>query len=274
MAVVLGLGVGSWLTVVGHRLPRIMEHNWRQQAQAYLGGEHDEIHADADARQRAYTLWRPSCHCARCEAPIGGWGCLPLVGWAFSRGQCAVCQGAIGWRYPITELVTAILFGLCAWHFGASVMALCAMGLCAALVLLAWIDLQTCLLPDVITLPLVWVGLLINLDGALVPLPSAVLGAVVGYLSLWLLFHMFRLITRREGMGYGDFKLFAALGAWFGTDALPVMLLVASLAGVLGALCLRAIGHAQRGQALPFGPYLALAGVVMLFSHGARPAWF
>lgn len=278
LAAVLGLGVGSWLTVVGHRLPRIMERDWLQQVQAFQQGEHSGEHhnplSSGTLAARAYGLSRPGWHCHQCAAPVRAWRRVPLAGWAIALGRCAICRGAIGWRYPITELLTAVLFGLCAWRFGATAMAVCAMGLCATLVLLSWIDLQTSLLPDAITLPLVWAGLLINLNGALVPLPLSVLGAAVGYLFLWLLFHMFRSLTGRDGMGYGDFKLLAALGAWFGLAALPILLLVASLTGVVGTLCLRATGHVQRGQALPFGPYLALAGVVTLFGMGGRPAWW
>lgn len=275
LAAALGLLVGSWLTVVGHRLPRMMEHDWQQQVQTYQQGQQgDPAHHELLTSTSAYRLWRPGWHCPACAAPIRGWRRLPCLGWALSRGRCAVCRGRIGWRYPATEIVTAVLFAMCAWRFGPTPIALCAMGLCAALVVLSWIDLQTSLLPDIITLPLIWAGLLVNLSGALTPLPLAVLGAAVGYFFLWLLFHMFRLLTGREGMGYGDFKLLAALGAWFGLAALPGLLLVASLAGVAAAGCLRLSGHAQRGQALPFGPYLALAGLVTLFAVAGRAAWF
>jgi len=272
MAAVLGLAVGSWLTVLAHRLPRMMEREWLQQYQDFRQAD---VPQDDDAGPAAgdYTLWRPGWHCPACAAPVRGWRRLPLLGWALQRGRCAACGDAIGWRYPLTEVLAAALFALCAWRFGPTPIALCAMGLCAALLALAWIDLRTSLLPDAITLPLAWVGLLVNLGGALAPLPLAVLGAVVGYAFLWLLFHMFRLLTGREGMGYGDFKLLAALGAWFGLAALPGLLLVASLAGVAGAGILRMTGHARRGQPLPFGPYLALAGVFMLLAAG-RPAWF
>lgn len=275
-AAVVGLAIGSWLTVVSHRLPRIMERDWMQQFQAYQDEssvEQSGVQAPLDLSAPAYTLWRPGWQCVTCLAPVRGWRRLPLAGWAFARGRCVACRAPIGWRYPVTELVTAVLFACCAWRFGPTPIALCAMGLCAALVALAWIDWQTSLLPDAMTLPLAWAGLLINLDGAFAPLPMAVLGAVTGYVFLWMLFHVFRMLTGREGMGYGDFKLLAALGAWFGLAALPAVLLVASLTGVVGALCLRVTGHVQRGQALPFGPYLALAGIVTLFAWDARPTW-
>jgi len=270
MAAVLGLAVGGWLTVLAHRLPRMMEREWLQQYQEFRPAA---VSGSEPGAAAGYTLWRPGWHCPACAAPVRGWRRLPVLSWLLLRGRCGACGESIGWRYPVTELATALLFALCAWRFGPTPIALCAMGLCAALLALAWIDLQTSLLPDAITLPLAWAGLLANLGGALAPLPLAVLGAVVGYVFLWLLFHMFRLLTGREGMGYGDFKLLAALGAWFGLAALPGLLLAASLAGVAGAGILRLTGHARRGQPLPFGPYLALAGIVTLMAAG-RPPWF
>lgn len=259
LAVVLGLVAGSAITVVGYRLPRIMERDWVLSHPAW---QRDVVPGE----EPSDTLWRPGWHCATCHALVRGWRRLPVLSWMMARGRCGQCHAPIGWRYPLTEALMAGLFVLCVWRFGTTPVAICAMGLCAALVLLSWVDLQSCLLPDAITLPLAWAGLLVNLDGALVPLPLAVLGAVGGYGFLWLLFHLFHLITGREGMGYGDFKLLAALGAWLGLASLPVLLLVASSTGVLGALALRITGRAQAGQALPFGPYLALGGVVVLFA--------
>ena len=189
-------------------------------------------------------------------------------GLAAAQGRCAACGAAIGWRYPAIELLTAVLFAACAWRFGPTPIALCGMGLSASLVALAWIDLESTLLPDAITLPLAWAGLLVNLGDGFTPLPLAVLGAVAGYGFLWLIFHAFRYFTGREGMGYGDFKLLAALGAWFGVGALPMLLLAASLAGVLVGGTMTLAGRARRGQPLPFGPYLALAGVAVLLLGG------
>ena len=191
-------------------------------------------------------------------------------GLAAAQGRCAACGAAIGWRYPAIELLTAVLFAACAWRFGPTPIALCGMGLSASLVALAWIDLESTLLPDAITLPLAWAGLLVNLGDGFTPLPLAVLGAVAGYGFLWLIFHAFRYFTGREGMGYGDFKLLAALGAWF-VGALPMLLLAASLAGVLVGGTMTLAGRARRGQPLPFGPYLALAGVAVLLL-GGEPA--
>ncbi|WP_459616813.1 prepilin peptidase [Bordetella sp. 2513F-2] len=262
LAALAGLLVGSWLTVPAHRLPRMMEREWRAQAE------------QADASDAApYDLLRPGWHCPGCQASVRGWRALPLVGWLAARGRCRQCAAPIGWRYPAMELATAGLFAACAWRFGATPMALCGMGLAATLLVLAWIDFETSLLPDALTLPLAWAGLLVNLRGdGLAPLPLAVLGAVAGYLFLWVVFHAFRLLTRREGMGYGDFKLMAALGAWFGLAAVPWLLLGASLAGAVVGIGLRLAGRIGRGHALPFGPYLAMGGILMLLAMG-EPAW-
>lgn len=261
LAALGGLAIGGWLTRVTHRLPRMMEREWQAQCQEAAG---------QGRPAGGYGLWAPAAHCPRCEAPVTGWHRLPLAGWLALRGRCAACRAPIGWRYPAIEAITCALFVACAWRFGATPIALCAMGLSAALVALAWIDLESTLLPDVITLPLAWAGLLVNLFDAFTPLPMAVVGAVAGYLFLWVIFHAFRLLTGREGMGFGDFKLLAALGAWFGVGALPMLLLAASVAGVVVGGALTLSGRASRGQALPFGPYLALAGVAVLLLGGGQ----
>jgi len=196
-----------------------------------------------------------------------------VLGWLLLRGRCAACHAPIGWRYPVIELLTCALFAACALRFGATPIAVAAMGLSAMLVALAWIDFETTLLPDVLTQPLVWAGLLVNLFDAFTSVQTAVVGAVAGYLFLWVIFHVFRLLTGREGMGQGDFKLLAALGAWFGVEALPMLLLSASLVGVLIGGTLTLTGRASRGQPLPFGPYLALAGLVMLLLGGEQGIW-
>lgn len=264
IAALAGLAVGNWLTVLTYRLPRMMEREWQAQC------------LDAVGKARPDSpdgLFRPASHCPACQAPITGWRRLPLVGWLMLRGRCAACGVAISLRYPAIELLTGILFAACAWRYGATPIALCAMGLSAMLVALAWIDFETTLLPDVLTQPLVWAGLLVNLFDTFTTLPLAVIGAVAGYVFLWVIFHVFRLLTGREGMGYGDFKLLAALGAWFGVESLPMLLLAASLVGVVIGGALTLSGRASRGQPLPFGPYLALAGIVMLLLGGAQGIW-
>lgn len=259
LAALAGLFVGNWLTVLTYRLPRMMEREWQAQC------------LDAVGRARPDSpdgLFRPASHCPACEAPVQGWRRLPLIGWLLLRGRCGACNAVIAWRYPAIELLTCVLFAACAWRYGATPVALCAMGLSAMLIALGWIDFETTLLPDVLTQPLVWAGLLVNLFGTFTTLPLAVIGAVAGYVFLWVIFHVFRLLTGREGMGYGDFKLLAALGAWFGAESLPMLLLGASLVGVLIGGALTLSGRAGRGQPLPFGPYLALAGIVMLLLGG------
>lgn len=258
-AALAGLFVGNWLTVLTHRLPRMMEREWQAQCMDAAGKPRPPGH---------YGLWSPASHCPACEAPLDRMARIPLLGWLLLRGRCAACHAPIGWRYPVIELLTCALFAGCALRFGATPIALAAMGLSAMLVALAWIDFETTLLPDVLTQPLVWAGLLVNLFDAFSSVQMAVVGAVAGYLFLWVIFHVFRLLTGREGMGQGDFKLLAALGAWFGIEALPMLLLSASLVGVLIGGALTLTGRARRGQPLPFGPYLALAGLVMLLLGG------
>lgn len=259
VAALAGLFVGNWLTVLTHRLPRMMEREWQAQCMDAAGKPRPPGH---------YGLWSPASHCPACEAPLDRMARIPLLGWLLLRGRCAACHARIGWRYPVIELLTCALFAGCALRFGATPIALAAMGLSATLVALAWIDFETTLLPDVLTQPLVWAGLLVNLFDAFASVRMAVVGAVAGYLFLWVIFHVFRLLTGREGMGQGDFKLLAALGAWFGVEALPMLLLSASLVGVLIGGALTLTGRARRGQPLPFGPYLALAGLVMLLLGG------
>lgn len=258
-AALAGLFVGNWLTVLTHRLPRMMEREWQAQCMDAAGKPRPPGH---------YGLLSPASHCPACEAPLDRMARIPLLGWLLLRGRCAACHAPIGWRYPVIELLTCALFAGCALRFGATPIALAAMGLSATLVALAWIDFETTLLPDVLTQPLVWAGLLVNLFDAFASVQMAVVGAVAGYLFLWVIFHVFRLLTGREGMGQGDFKLLAALGAWFGIEALPMLLLSASLVGVLIGGALTLTGRARRGQPLPFGPYLALAGLVMLLLGG------
>ncbi|WP_233234152.1 A24 family peptidase [Bordetella sp. LUAb4] len=264
LAALLGLVVGSWLTKAVDRLPRIMDYDWEAQFREWRG---EAMQQEEDRP----SLWRPACRCPACQATITGWRRLPVLGWLLLRGRCAECQQPISWRYPVLECLTAVGFAACVWRFGPGVQALLAMLLVAALLALAWIDIDTGLLPDVITLPLLWVGLLANVADIFAPTTQAVLGAAVGYGLLWLLFHGYHLLTGREGMGYGDFKLLAALGAWLGLAALPLLLLAASLTGALVGLFLIATRRARRGQPQPFGPYLAAAGIVTLFSGGLPP---
>ncbi|ALM87131.1 A24 family peptidase [Bordetella sp. N] len=286
LAALAGLFVGNWLAGLVERLPRIMDYDWEAQFREWRG---DQTHGDEARGEQARddqpradqsqvdnqrpSLWWPSRQCPACQAPVTGWRRLPLVGWLSQRGRCAACGKSVAWRYPVLECLTALGFAACVWHFGPGVQALWAMLLVASLLALAWIDKDTGLLPDVITLPLLWAGLLANVADTFAPTAQAVLGAAVGYGLLWLLFHGYRLITGREGMGYGDFKLLAALGAWLGLAALPMLLLAASLAGAVVGLLMIALRRARRGQPQPFGPFLAAAGIVALFSGGVWTGW-
>lgn len=267
LAGLLGLMVGSFLNVVIHRLPRMLEQEWREQC-AWLAAA-GEAAAKPQPGQAAaaapYNLWRPRSACPHCGHAIAWYENIPVLSWLFLRGRCAACGGSIAWRYPVVELLTGLLFGYAAWHWGVGFQAVAACALLAALLALACIDLDTRLLPDNLTLPLLWAGLLVNLQGTFVPLEQAVLGAAAGYLSLWLVYHLFRWLTGKEGMGYGDFKLLAALGAWLGWPMLLPIALLASLAGALAGIALILLRGHDRAVPIPFGPWLALAGAVSLF---------
>jgi leader peptidase (prepilin peptidase)/N-methyltransferase len=264
---VLGLVVGSFLNVVIYRLPIILEREWRDQANELLPTALVQTAvAGADAPSR-FTLSVPRSACPACKAPITAWQNIPIVSWLLLRGRCAACKTKISVRYPLVELATALLSGWVAWHFGFGVSAACALLVTWALIALAGIDIDHQLLPDSITLPLMWTGLLAAVlfgsgSGEALPVSArdAILGAAAGYLSLWLVFHAFRLVTGKEGMGYGDFKLFAALGAWLGWKMLPLVILLAAGTGaVLGILMIVLRGR-DRAAPMPFGPYLAAAG--------------
>lgn len=260
-----GLIVGSFLNAVIHRLPRILERQWQDDAAAIRG----EPLSQGDR----YNLVMPRSHCPACGQTLRIRDLVPVASWLALKGRCAACEAPISARYPIVELATAGLFMLCVMRFGATPTALAAMALVATLVAAAVIDFDTQLLPDALTLPLVWVGLLANLGGLFVPLEHAVLGAVAGYLSLWSIHHAFRLVTGREGMGYGDFKLLAAIGAWLGWQPLAGVVLMACAAGVLfavgGALARRRDARAP----IAFGPWLAAAGLIALFTGPALGHW-
>jgi leader peptidase (prepilin peptidase)/N-methyltransferase len=259
---ILGLVVGSFLNVVIYRLPRMMEHQWARECAEFSGSAAKTV----TSAQAPFNLSQPGSHCPHCGHPLAWHENLPLLSYLLLKGKCSACGIGIGWRYPLIELVTAALFYFCAARWGGSFTALAWCGFSAALLVLAVIDLDTTLLPDDITLPLVWLGLVV---AALqwnpgVGLSDALWGAVGGYLSLWLVYWAFKLITGKEGMGYGDFKLYAALGAWFGWAALVPIILMASLAGAAVGLLLKGSSRLPEGGYLPFGPFLAGAGLTAL----------
>ncbi|CCD29727.1 Type IV pilus prepilin leader peptidase [Candidatus Glomeribacter gigasporarum BEG34] len=263
IATLFGLVIGSFLTVVVHRLPIMLERAWNAEA-GHLSSTcvAQSIHMD---KGRAYNLWQPRSHCPACGHTLRLLENIPLVSYLRLRGRCAACCAPIPIRYLLIELLSAISAASAFWRFGASGQALAAYGLVAALLALAWIDLQTHLLPDALTMPLLWSGLLVNLEARFAPLADAVIGALAGYLSLWLIAWLFRLVRNKEGMGQGDFKLLAALGAWFGWMALPSIALLASTGGMLCGVAACAYGRLKKHQPLPFGPFLAAAGALALF---------
>jgi leader peptidase (prepilin peptidase)/N-methyltransferase len=261
----LGLIVGSFLNVVIYRLPLMLEREWRSQAAELLPSL--EGAAAAPPAQERFNLSTPRSACPSCKAPITAWQNIPVASWLALRGRCASCRTRISVRYPLVELTSGALSAWVAWHFGFGAPAACALLLTWSLIALTGIDIDHQLLPDGITLPLLWAGLLAAVVLGPVagsPLPvsarDSIVGAAAGYLSLWLVFHTFRLITGKEGMGYGDFKLFAALGAWLGWKLLPLVILLSAATGaVLGILMIVLRGR-DRSAPMPFGPYLAAAG--------------
>ncbi len=253
----LGLIVGSFLNVVIHRLPRMLEQGWQRQC-AELRGEDVVPHA-------AYNLLVPRSACPHCNHAITAWENIPVLSYLYLRGKCKGCGVPISPRYPVIETITGLLCAYAAWHFGFGAAALGALLLIWALVALTAIDFDTQLLPDDITLPLLWTGLLFNVFGVFTTLSGAVLGAACGYLVLWSVYWVFKLVTGKEGMGYGDFKLLAALGAWLGWQMLPLIILLSSLVGaVVGITLIVALKHG-RNIPIPFGPYLAGGGLIALF---------
>jgi leader peptidase (prepilin peptidase)/N-methyltransferase len=260
----IGLAIGSFLNVVIYRLPIILEREWRAQASDLLA---NDAAATTDVADAPFTLSTPRSACPNCKAPITALQNIPVVSWLVLRGRCASCKTRISARYPLVELTTGVLSAWVAWHFGFSTSAACALLVTWALIALTGIDIDHQLLPDNITLPLMWAGLVAAVilgpvAGAALPVSpkDAIIGAAAGYLSLWLIFHAFKLITGKEGMGYGDFKLFAALGAWLGWKVLPLIIVLSAATGaVLGILMIALQGRDRRAP-MPFGPYLAAAG--------------
>lgn len=264
----LGLLMGSFLNVVIHRLPKMMERQWARECAEMQAPDGADAPATPETR---YNLMVPRSACPHCGHAIRWFENIPVLSYAALRGRCSACKAPISARYPGVELFTGLLFAWCGWQWGASVQALLWCGFAAAIVALAAIDWDTTLLPDDITLPLLWAGLCGSaLAWTGVPLRDAVWGAVGGYLSLWLVYWAFKLLTGKEGMGYGDFKLFAALGAWFGWQALVPIILMSSVIGAVVGIAIKLFGQLREGGYVPFGPFLALAGLTaMVFGPGA-----
>lgn len=267
---VVGLLIGSFLNVVIHRLPLILERQWQQDARDML-----EL-GDQAGDDKPLSLSQPASRCPSCGHQIRWYENIPLVSWLVLRGKCSGCGSRISWRYPLVELATGLLFAACAWRFGPHPFTLAWCGVVAVLVAASLIDWDTTLLPDDLTLPLLWAGLVVaGLGWTALPLHDALWGAVAGYLSLWSVYWVFKKATGKEGMGYGDFKLLAALGAWLGWKMLLPIILISSIIGAVVGIALKLKSSLREGQYVPFGPFLAGAGLVVLFAGEARVLdWF
>ena len=269
---IVGTMVGSFLNVVIHRLPKMMENDWRQQCVEFLHPEGAERAAVTSSPR--YNLVVPRSACPSCGHKISAIENVPLVSYVFLRGRCRACKAPISIRYPLVEALTGLASAFAAWHFGAGWTAAFAILFIWALVALTFIDADTTLLPDDITLPLLWLGLLANLGGTFTQTGSAVIGAVAGYLILWLVYWAFKLLTGKEGMGYGDFKLLAAIGAWLGWQMLPLVILLSAVVGTVVGIAGILLHGREKGAKLPFGPYLATAGFIAMFWGQQLNMWY
>jgi leader peptidase (prepilin peptidase)/N-methyltransferase len=255
-ALVVGLLIGSFLNVVIYRLPKMMEGEWQVQCA--------ELRGESIPDTPKFNIVTPRSACPACGHAITALQNIPVVSWLVLGGRCAACKARITLRYPLVEILTGVLSAFIAWRFGFGVAALGALCFLWSLIALAFIDFDTQLLPDSITLPLIWVGLLFNLFGTFTDLDAAVIGAVAGYLILWTVYWLFKLLTGKEGMGFGDFKLLAAIGAWLGWTLLPAVILLSAGVGAVIGIVLILVARHGRGTPIPFGPYLALGGLVAL----------
>lgn len=257
VCVVFGLLVGSFLNVVIHRLPKMLEQEWQANCA--------ELRGETPTQTERLTLARPRSRCPDCGHAITALENIPVISYVVLRGKCRACKTRISPRYPLVEILAAVLGGLSAGYFGFTWAAAGALVFLWSLLALTFIDIDTQLLPDSITLPLLWLGLLLNIGGTYTDLTSAVIGAAAGYLALWSVYWLFKLATGKEGMGYGDFKLLGAIGAWLGWQQLPLTILLSSVVGAVLGLALIVLARRGREVPMPFGPYLAIAGMIALF---------
>jgi len=267
----ISLAVGSFLNVVIYRTPKMMEYNWYQECREFLADEVVNVEAK---KLTAMTLSKPDSTCPNCGHKIRFYENIPVLSWLVLKGKCSNCSNKISARYPLVELATMLLSLVVAHHFGATVATPLVIILTWALIALTMIDFDHMLLPDQITLPFLWLGLLININGTFVPLTDAVIGAAVGYMSLYSVFWLFKLLTGKEGMGFGDFKLFAVFGAWIGWQLLPLLILMASVAGAIIGIALMLFKNHNKEQGIPFGPYLAIAGWITLLWGEGIWSWY
>lgn len=256
LAGLFGLLIGSFLNVVIHRIPKMMQH----ESDNYVAHESGKPLPHTER----FNLMLPRSACPQCGHQITALENIPVVSYLVLRGKCSGCKTPISVRYPIIELLTGTLSAFLIWRFGSGLAGLATLLFAYLLIAMTFIDADTQLLPDDLTLPLLWAGLLVNLQATFVPLSDAVIGAAAGYLSLWSIYWLFKLVTGKEGMGYGDFKLLAALGAWLGWSMLPIILLLSSVVGAIVGICLIVFSKRGRDNPIPFGPYLAVAGMIAL----------
>ena len=266
-AALIGLVVGSFLNVVIYRLPLMLQSRWNIDCHEHLG----LTNQNADA---TISLSLPPSHCPQCKARVKAWQNIPVISYLLLRGKCSSCGTKISIRYPLVELLSGLLTAAVIWHFGLTVAGISATLLIWSLIALTFIDLDHQLLPDSITLPVMWLGLLLNTGSVFTDPVSAIYGAAFGYLSLWLIFQLFRLLTGKEGMGFGDFKLLALFGAWFGWQLLPQIVVIASVSGALLGIGMIALRKHEREIPIPFGPYLAIAGIIALFWGESINNWY
>lgn len=265
---VLSLLVGSFLNVVIYRLPVMMELAWKAEINEYSASlDSSKVNSETDSttnNDEVFNLVKPDSTCPKCQHKIRAWENIPVFSWLLLAGKCSQCKNPISVRYPLVELATGLLSALVAWHFGFGLAGFAAVLATWLLVAMTFIDLDTMLLPDQLTLPLLWIGLLISIESPFVSTQDAIVGAAVGYLCLWSLYWAFKLLTGKEGMGYGDFKLLSAIGAWVGWQHLPVVVLLSSFVGAIVGITLLSIQGKDKSQPIPFGPYLATAGWLTL----------
>jgi len=259
--------IGSFLNVVIYRLPLSLIANWRKECKEFLSEDSGITFEDSkdDADSKAFNIAFPSSHCPSCKAPIPAWCNIPIISYLILKGKCLRCKEKISVRYPFVELLTAIVTAFIFYKYGLTYESLAVMMFSWTLIALTFIDIDHQLLPDSMTLPLLWAGLVLNSFGMFVDLQSAVLGAVFGYLTLWSVYWLFKLLTGKEGMGFGDFKLLAALGAWMGWQQLPLIIILSSVVGAVLGIANILLSDKDKNQPMPFGPYLAIAGWIAFF---------
>ncbi|GIU21623.1 MULTISPECIES: A24 family peptidase [unclassified Shewanella] len=274
--------IGSFLNVVIHRMPVMMKREWQQECNHYLSEYKKQVfdsnkkllEAPIDAFPDKYNLVVPGSACPKCKTNIKAIHNLPILGWLMLKGKCAACSNPISARYPVVEFITGALVAFLAWHFGPTFEFALTTLLTFCLIALTGIDLDEMLLPDQITLPLLWLGLIVNLSGTFATTSDALIGAAAGYLSLWSVFWLFKLLTGKDGMGYGDFKLLAVFGAWFGWQVLPLVILLSSLVGAVVGIALIVFKKLNHGNPIPFGPYIAAAGWIAMIWGESITNWY